>query len=258
MDLATLLGLVIAWGALGVSITLEGGHLSSFINVPAAIIVLGGTIGATVIGLPWRKAGGVPHVLMRAFFGSPVNSLQVMELLIEFTRRARRDGILALESEVQRLDNEFLRTALQLVIDGTSQDLLQDILGTEMRAMRARHSTGQNIFGALGGFAPTLGIIGTVMGLIHMLGKLDRPEEMGHSIASAFVATLYGVSTANLIFLPIANKLKVNSDEELAAYELAMQGILSLQAGESPRVAASRMRSFLSPRAKQGLDTRGE
>jgi chemotaxis protein MotA len=142
------------------------------------------------------------------------------------------------------------------VIDGTSKELLADILSAEIRAMRARHSIGQEIFAAMGGFAPTLGIIGTVMGLIHMLGQLDRPEDMGHSIASAFVATLYGVSCANLLFLPIANKLKVKSDEELAAYELAVHGILALQSGESPRIASARMRSFLSPRAKQRLDAR--
>jgi chemotaxis protein MotA len=258
MDITTLLGLAVAWGALALSVTLEGGHLGSFINVPAGIIVIGGTIGATVIGLPWRHASAVPHVLKCAFLRRPVDSLSVMELLIDFTRRARRDGILALDADVQRLDNEFLRTSLQLVIDGTSQELLRDILDRETRAMRGRHSTGQNIFNVAGGFAPTLGIIGTVMGLIHMLGRLDRPEDMGHSIAAAFVATLYGVSFANLIFLPIANKLKANSDEELAAYELAVHGILSLQAGESPRVASARMRSFLSPRAKQRLDAEEE
>jgi chemotaxis protein MotA len=193
-------------------------------------------------------------VLARAFLGRKIDSLTVMELLLDFIRRARRDGILALDADVQKLDNEFLRTGLQLVIDGTSQDLLRESLETEIRAMRTRHTIGQNVFATLGGFAPTLGIIGTVMGLIHMLGKLDRPEEMGHSIAAAFVATLYGVSFANLVFLPIANKLKANSDQELAAYQLAVEGILALQAGEGPRLAAARMRSFLSPQAKQGID----
>ena len=256
MDLTTVLGLAVAWGAVLVSILLEGGHLGAFFNVPAALIVFGGTIGATIIGLPWRHAKAIPQVLMRAFFGRPVDSLQMMNLLTDIIRRARRDGILALEGEIKNVSNEFLGAGLQLVIDGTSQDLLRDILDTELRAMKNRHSTGQEIFTNLGGFAPTLGIIGTVMGLVHMLGKLDEPGDMGHSIASAFVATLYGVSSANLIFLPIANKLKANSQEELAAYQLAVQGILCLQAGESPRVAAARMRSFLSPRAKQHIDTR--
>jgi chemotaxis protein MotA len=196
-------------------------------------------------------------VLLRAFLGKRVDSLEVMELLTDFIRRARRDGVLALDAEVQKLSNEFLRTGLQLVIDGTAQELLRDILATELRAMRARHSMGQSIFDTLGGFAPTLGIIGTVMGLVNMLASLERPEEMGRSIAGAFIATLYGVSVANLLFLPIANKLKANSEEEQAAYRLAVEGILSLQSGESPRLAAARMRPFLPPRTKQRLE-RGE
>jgi chemotaxis protein MotA len=180
----------------------------------------------------------------------------VLELFTEFIKRARRDGILSLDGEVSKLSNEFLRAGVQLVIDGTSQDLLKELLGTELRAMRARHGMGQNIFTNLGGFAPTLGNIGTVMGLVTMLANLERPEEMGKSIASAFIATLYGISSANLIFLPISNKLKANSSEEQAAYQLAVEGILALQAGESPRVAQARMRSFLSPRAKQRLDAK--
>jgi len=257
MDLTTLLGLVLGWGALGLAVKLEGGNLGGFVNPPAFILVIGGTIGATLIGLPWRHVTSIPIVLLRAFLGKRVDSLEVMELLTDFIRRARRDGVLALDAEVQKLSNEFLRTGLQLVIDGTAQELLRDILATELRAMRARHSMGQSIFDTLGGFAPTLGIIGTVMGLVNMLASLERPEEMGRSIAGAFIATLYGVSVANLLFLPIANKLKANSEEEQAAYRLAVEGILSLQSGESPRLAAARMRPFLPPRTKQRLE-RGE
>jgi chemotaxis protein MotA len=257
MDLTTVIGLVVAWGAVLLSILLEGGHLSAFLNLPAALIVFGGTFGASVIGLPIRHAAGVAQILLRAFFGRHISQTQVIETLSNLIRRARRDGVLALESEAKNIDNEFLRTGLQLVIDGTSQELLRDILTTELDAMRSRHTTGQNVFSNLGGFAPTLGIIGTVMGLIHMLGKLDKPEDMGRSIASAFVATLYGVSIANLLFLPIANKLRANSEEELAAYEIAIEGILALQAGESPRIAATRMRSYLSPRSKRSLQPTG-
>lgn len=255
MDITTLLGLIIAWSALAISVTLEGGHLSAFVNVPAAIIVFGGTFGATAIGLPWRQAASMPQVLKRAFIGGDVDSLQVIELLTDLIRRARKEGVLALESEIEKISNEFLRSGIQLVIDGTSQELLSDILGRELRAMKGRHSMGHKIFDTLGGFSPTLGIIGTIMGLIHALGALENPEDMGHLIAGAFVATLYGVSIANLIFLPIANKLKANSEEELSAYRLAVEGILALQAGESPRVAAARMRCFLSPQGKQIVDS---
>ncbi len=256
MDLTTLIGLLVAWGACLLSIILEGGHLSAFFNFPAALIVLGGTVGVTVIGLPMHHVAGVIQVVRRAFFGRTATGPEVMERLLGLIRRARRDGILALESDIREVSNEFLRTGLQLVIDGTSQELLREVLNTEIEAMRERHTVGHNVFATAGGFAPTLGIIGTVMGLIHMLGKLDKPEDMGHSIAAAFVATLYGVSLANLILLPIANKLKANSEEEIAACKLGVEGILALQSGESPRVAATVMRSFLSPRAKQQLERR--
>jgi chemotaxis protein MotA len=256
MDLATLLGMALGWGAVLVALMLEGGRLSSFIAPAPIVLVFGGTFGAALIGLPWKTALTIPNVMKRAFFGKPVDSLEVLELFTEFIKRARRDGILSLDGEVAKLSNEFLRAGVQLVIDGTSQDLLKELLGTELRAMRARHGMGQTIFTNLGGFAPTLGIIGTVMGLVTMLANLERPEEMGKSIASAFIATLYGISSANLIFLPISNKLKANSSEEQAAYQLAVEGILALQAGESPRVAQARMRSFLSPRAKQRLDAK--
>jgi chemotaxis protein MotA len=258
MDLTTLLGLALGWGALAISVLIEGGNLGGFINAPAFLLVIGGTLGATIVGLPLRQATSIPTVLMRAFRGRRVDSLELMELLTGFIRRARRDGVLALDSEVQKLSNEFLRTGMQLVIDGTAQELLRDILVTELRAMRARHAMNQNIFTTLGGFAPTLGIIGTVMGLVNMLANLEKPEDMGRSIASAFIATLYGVSVANLMFLPIANKLKANSDEELTAYQIAVEGVLALQSGESPRIAAARMRSFLSPRAKQRLEKKEE
>jgi chemotaxis protein MotA len=257
MDLTTLVGLLLAWGAVILSVLLEGGGLGAFLNLPAALIVIGGTLGVTVVGLPMRHAAGAVGVLMRAFFGRRVEAVEVAELFTTLIRRARREGVLALESEVKNIPNEFLRMGLQLVIDGTSQELLKEILDTEIKAMRTRHAVGQQIFTNSGGFAPTLGIIGTVMGLVNMLGKLDKPDEMGRNIASAFVATLYGVSIANLLFLPIANKLRANSEEEQTAYELAIEGLLALQAGESPRVAAARMRSYLSPRSKQALELAG-
>ena len=250
MDLATLIGIAAAWGAILLSVVLEGGHLSAFVNIPAAIIVFGGSLGATVVGLRMRHVLGLLPVLRQAFFGRPVNSVEVMALLAELTRRARREGVLALEAELPRVEPEFVRNGLRLVVDGTSQDLLRELLETELEAMRARHTVGHGMFTAMGGYAPTLGILGAVIGLIHALGNLQSPEEMGRSIAVAFVATLYGVGSANLLFLPIAAKLKAKSEEEIAAYRVAIEGLLALQAGESARVAAARMQSFLPPRAR--------
>jgi len=259
MDIATIVGLLIAFGALIVGILIEGGHLGGFFNVSAGIIVLGGTTGAMIICYPLKTVLGLPAVLKQAFFSKEIDSLEMMKTIIEFARKARREGILVLEEDAKRLDNEFLKTGIQLVVDGTPADLVREILETQVRAMEQRHQTGECLFSTLGGFAPTLGILGTVMGLVHMLASLDEPGKMGPAIAAAFIATLYGVGTANLIFLPIASKLKARSQAESLSYELGIEGVLSLQAGDNPRVVASKMASFLPPalRAQFEQETAG-
>jgi len=250
MDLATILGLVVAFGALLVSVMMEGGKLSGFVNLPAFILVLGGSIGVTLIGLFTRHFMSLPIVLKQAFFGQNIDPVQVIKTLTEFSRKARREGILALEGDVKNLRIPFVKRGMQLVIDGTAPELVQEILETELASMQARHKIGIGIFENLGGFAPTLGILGTVMGLVNMLANLSEPGEMGHAIASAFLATLYGVGSANLIFLPIGNKLKARSADEARAYELAVEGILAVQNGDNPHVVVSKMQSYLPPSVK--------
>jgi chemotaxis protein MotA len=251
MDVPTILGMVLAFAALLIAIVMEGGSIGGFINISAAIIVLGGTAGATTIGLSFKEIKIAPQVMKQAFFGKPIDSLEVAGILIEFSRKARREGILALEDDVRKVPIPFIRRGMSLVIDGTSADLVREVLETELDSMQARHRTGISIFDTMGGFAPTLGILGTVMGLVNMLANLDEPGEMGHAIAAAFIATLYGVGVANLVFLPIANKLKAKSAEETHAYEMAIEGILALQSGDSPRVVTSKMQSFISPKHKE-------
>lgn len=251
MDLATVFGLIAALVAVLVSVLIEGGELSGFINLPAAILVIGGTVGATVMGLPLKQVMMIPAVMKQAFFSKPVDSLEVMKSLVEFSRKARREGILALEDDIKKLPIPFMQRGMQHVVDGTSPEVLAEILEIDLASMQARHRAGISVFDSLGGFSPTLGIIGTVMGLVHMLANLDEPDEMGGAIASAFIATLYGVGIANLVFLPIANKLKARSAEETRAYELAIGGILALQSGDNPRIVASKMESFLEPKTRE-------
>jgi chemotaxis protein MotA len=257
MDLATVLGLIAAVVALLGSVLIEGGSLGGFINIPAALLVYVGTAGATIMGMPIQQIKAMPVVLKQAFFTKPVDSVEVMQCLVEFSRKARREGILALEDDIKKLPIPFIQRGMQLVIDGTDPELVAEILEIELASMQARHRTGINVFETMGGFAPTLGIIGTVMGLVNMLANLDEPGEMGGAIASAFIATLYGVSSANLIFLPIANKLKARSAEETRVYELAIGGILALQSGDSPRVVASKMQSFLAPATREMASIKG-
>lgn len=250
MDLATVFGLILALVAILASVLMEGGELSGFVNFPAAVLVLGGTLGATAICFPLKDLLKVPEVLKQAFFAKQLEPTEVMKIITDFSRKARKEGILALEEDVKRLPIPFLQRGMSMVIDGTSPEMVREIMENELVSMQGRHRIGIGFFDTMGGFAPTLGILGTVMGLVNMLSNLDKPDEMGGAIASAFIATLYGVGTANLIFLPVANKLKARSHEESHTYELAMEGILTLQNGDGPRVVASKMQSFLSPKSR--------
>lgn len=250
MDLATIFGLLIAWGALLVALVLEGGNLGELFNLPAFVIVVFGTLGATIVSTSMRTIGSILSVLKCTLRGGTVDLPQAIDVMVEFARRARREGILALEQAAQEIDNKFLRKGIELVVDGTPSVVVREILETEVVAMQERHKVGETVFTTLGGFSPTLGIIGTVMGLISMLAKLSEPGKMGHAIAAAFIATLYGVALANLLYLPVASKLKSRTAEEVVAYEMLIEGVLSLQAGENPRMVEARMMAFLPPKLR--------
>ncbi len=257
MDFATVIGLLVAWGALVGSLLMEGGDVRALINIPAALLVFGGTLGAATISFRMNQIMGLPDVLKRAFDDSAHDPAEVIRLLVRFAERARREGMLVLEAEAKRVDDAFLQKGIRLAIDGTDPETVRDILETELHFLQSRHKTGESIFITLGGFAPTLGIIGTVMGLIHMLANLSDPGKMGPLIAGAFIATLYGVSSANLLFLPLANKLKARSQEEVAIREVMIEGILAIQAGDNPRMVDEKLKSFLAPRLRQTVPSVG-
>ncbi|HOF87740.1 MAG TPA: motility protein A [Armatimonadota bacterium] len=254
MDLATVIGLLLAWGAVFVALTMEGGSLSSLMLAGPAVLVFGGTAGAGIISFSLKHSLNLGRVLKVAFLSKTLDRTQVIRLLVNLAKIARQSGILALEEELSKIENAFLRNAIQLVVDGTQPEMVREILETEITHMGSRHKVGEEILATAGGYAPTLGIIGTVMGLVNMLENLDDPGGMGPAIAAAFLATLYGVMSANLLFLPIAAKLKARSHEEVATYELALEGILSLQAGDNPRVVATKMMAFLPRDAKRKLE----
>jgi len=247
MDLATVIGLALAWGALFLSLGLEGGAVTDLVNLPAFVLVIFGTIGATVVGTSMKTLGSLPSILKNAMVDDNLDPARVISQVTGFARLARREGVLALEGAVRRIENKFLRKGIELVIDGTPSVTVREILETEIVAMQERHKIGETVFTTLGGFSPTLGIIGTVMGLISMLAKLNEPGKMGHAIAAAFVATLYGVALANLIYLPIAAKLRSRTSEEVIVYEMIIEGIMSIQSGDSPRIVETRMMAYLPP-----------
>jgi chemotaxis protein MotA len=257
MDFATIIGLVIAWGAVLGCLFMEGGKFKELTNPSAFLLVVGGTVGATIISFSIKQIVGLPGIIRNAFFCKGSDPADIIKVMVEFARTARREGILALEEKARTLDNKFLRMGISLVVDGVPSEMVREILETEIVSLQERHKVGENIFATMGGYAPTLGIIGTVMGLINMLARLSEPGKMGSHIAAAFIATLYGVAFANLVFLPIGAKLKARTAEEIIAYDMIVEGILSIQAGDNPRMVEAKMLAFLPPKARQAMDTQG-
>lgn len=252
MDLATLIGLLLGWGAFGASILWEGGpsSLLAFWNAPAFLLVMGGTLGATTLSFPMERIKALPSILRNAFITRDEDYEGVIRTLVGFAERARREGLLVLEEELRREKNPFLRKGVQLSIDGTDPEVVREILETEINSLQDRHAQGANVLLSMGGFAPTLGVIGTVAGLVFMLMDMTDQESIGRKISSAFIATLYGVSFANLILLPIGNKLKRRSEAEVLLLEMMVEGILSIQSGDNPRIVEEKLKAFLPPEAR--------
>lgn len=245
MDITTVIGLLLGCAGLIFGFIVEGGHLSSLLSFPAFLIVFGGTFGATIIGTPLSSLKKFPQWLRIAFRNQSFGAEDAYHSLIQFAEKARREGLLSLEPELQAINNKFTSQGMQLVIDGTDPEVIKKILESNIAAMESRHKIGINAFEAAGGFSPTMGIIGTVMGLIHVLGNLTDPEALSSSIASAFSATLYGVALANVFLLPVANKLKIKSKQEVETMEMILDGIISIQSGENPSILKEKLKTHL-------------
>jgi chemotaxis protein MotA len=245
MDPATLIGIVLALVVVVVSNILEGGNPMSLMLFPPMLLVFGATMlvsfaGGTVADFKLSVRGAV-----KAFTGRAQTAGDLVPSIVTLAEKARREGLLSLEDELKGIDDPFLVRGVTLAIDGTDPHELRDMLESEIHAQKAEHRQAARFFAAAGGYAPTIGIVGTVMGLVHVLENLAQPEELGHLIAGAFVATLWGVLSANLIFLPIAARLKRLGELEVARMELTVEGIAALQSGSNPRVIAQKLRSLL-------------
>jgi chemotaxis protein MotA len=254
VDLTTIIGILIGLAGLVGGYVMDGGHLSALVIPSAMIIVFGGTIGAVVVAFPMSKLKEFPQALRMAFKEPKRNPNDLIEEVVDMATIARREGVLALEQRAHEHTNPFLKEGLMMVVDGTDPELTRQILELEMDALEYHHESYSKIFESAGGFAPTMGIIGTVMGLIHVLGNLSSPETLGPAIAVAFTATLYGVASANVIYLPIANKIKLRSREQISEMELMLEGILALQAGENPQLIKKKLSSFLHDKNKTKKD----
>ncbi|MCL6450692.1 MAG: motility protein A [Acetobacteraceae bacterium] len=246
MDLASFLGIFIGMG-LFVWAMAMGGSLQGFLNVPAVMITVGGTFTATLINYPFWQVVSVFRVLRHVFFSRSLKPAEVIAILVRFAEKARREGLLALEDEAAQLNDGFLRKGIQLVVDGTDPELVRNILETELAFLEDRHRAGQGLFETMGALSPAFGMIGTLIGLIQMLGHLDKPETIGPSMATALITTFYGAMMANFLFIPIAGKLRVRSSEETLLKEVEIEGILSIQSGDNPRIVEEKLKAFLAP-----------
>jgi chemotaxis protein MotA len=244
---SSIIGLVLAIAGIAVGATMEGAPVMVVLNPAALLIVLGGTLGATICGTSFDRIKAIPKLWMKALNAEVFDLRGRVTELVGYAEKARRDGLLALDEGLSEVEDEFMRRGLQLVVDGTDPDVVAEVLDAEVESMTRRHSAGVQPFDKAGGFAPTMGIIGTVFGLVHVLQNLDKPETLGPSIAAAFVATLLGVASANVVFVPVGMRLKALSQEELHARELTMEGILAIQAGDNPRVIAEKLSAYVPP-----------
>ena len=248
MDLATFIGLIMAVGAIGAGFLLEGGNLDAVFLTAPMLIVLGGTLGATTVTTSVQTVMRVPEYLKIAAFSRSHSFSGTINAVIAMAEKARREGILGLEAILKDIEHPFLRKGVRLVIDGTEVTVLRDILETEIAYVEERHKKGINFFQKAGGFSPTMGILGTVLALIHTLGNTSDASVMAANIASAFIATLWGVGLANLFFLPVADKLRMRHEEEIAHLELIMEGVTGLQSGDNPRNIRTRLLTFVPPK----------
>lgn len=253
MEIGVLLGLVLGVGALVVANALEGGSVASLFKFSAMLIIFGGTFGATMVSTGLRAVLGMPRTFLKALRRNRVQPEQLVERLVGFAQKARREGLLAIEDEVRELDDPFMAKGLQMVVDGIDPEMVEGVLLTESELTQQRANVEAGVYEAAGGFAPTMGIIGTVMGLIHVLSSLENPDELGPAIATAFLATLWGIMSANILFLPVANKLKASAREEAHLRHLVIEGILSIQKGDSPTMVREKLKAFLAgePPAKK-------
>ncbi len=256
LDPGPFLGLGLAFFAILFGNVLEGGHLHALIGGPAAMIVLGGTCGAVMVQYPLSTLAGALKGAAGSFKKSHHDAGKLIDEIVDYANRARRDGILALEKVAASASDPFLAKALTLAIDGVDSATLRDTMEVAIGQAEERGEDGAKAFEAAGGYCPTVGIIGAVLGLIHVMSNLSDINAVGAGIAAAFVATIYGVLFANVIFLPIAGRIKLRVREESTIKELMLVGVLAIQEGMNPRLVRDRLAEFAhdAPKKKEGAE----
>lgn len=249
MELGTIVGLISGLVLVFTTIFL-GGEFMAFIDIQSALVVFGGSIAATFVAFSFSEVLGVVSVVKNAFFGTKTDYVQIIEVVVELSKKARREGLLAVDKEVSKIDNEFLRNGMEMVVDGTEPDLIRKVMETELSYLQDRHAKGQQLFSTLGMYSPAFGMIGTLIGLIAMLQNLDDPAAIGPGMAVALITTFYGALVANLVFLPLATKLNNHSGNEILEKEMIIEGVLAIQFGEHPNTISRKLLNFIPPKMR--------
>jgi len=250
MDKATLIGLILGIGAVIGGQILEGGHVGSIMQFTAAFIVLGGTFGAVFVSFPFDGVIGAFKDIRITLKEPPHNPYQVISQITGYANKARKEGILSLEKEVKNVDDPFLKKALTMAVDGIEPHAIREAMETELDYLDEHGKMSSKVFKSAGGYAPTIGILGAVLGLIHVMENLNDPSKLGSGIAVAFVATVYGVGSANLLFLPLASKLELRHRHGMILKEMILEGIVAVSTGENPRLIEEKLTSFLTEKQK--------
>ena len=250
MDISSVVGLILAFGLIIGAMMMGSAPMTAFIDISSALVVIGGATAACMMCFPLSNMLGAPKVMLKVLLNKPEDVKSVIEQLVSLAETARRDGLLALENRMDEVTNAFVKLGIQLAVDGTRPEIIEDIMRTEVDAIATRHQAGKGILDQLGRFAPAFGMIGTLMGLIMMLSNMSDPSSIGQGMAVALITTLYGAILANAIFMPFAEKLGYINKQELNAMEIIIRGVMAIQSGENPRVIQQKLNTFLPPKLR--------
>jgi chemotaxis protein MotA len=255
MDLTTIIGSLLTFGIIGWACASGEGGLLLFYNVPSILIVVGGSVGVTIVNFTMDDLRAITKIFMKSVLYKSATPTEEIDRIVAYSNLARKEGLLSLESKLQELDDAFFAKGIQLVIDGFSGETVRDIMTIEAEWQRQRHSQGKKILDQMASFAPAFGMIGTLVGLIQMLVSLSDPSKLGAGMAVALITTLYGAVLANMVFLPLAGKLDVRAKQEGLLRDLMIEGIVAIQAGEKPQLIKEKLKGFLPPAQRQAVSS---
>jgi len=253
MDLGTILGVGAGVGFIIMSVLTSGGNLGAYISIPSLAMVVGGSFCALMVANPMSRALGFMKFINIALRVPVLEYERIISSLVNFSEKARREGLLVLEDDLEEVEDEFLRKGIQLVVDGTDPDIIRSVLYTDLNQLQERHSVGIKLFDDWGKFAPAFGMVGTLAGLIAMLANLEDSSSIGPNMSLALITTMYGTILANLVLIPVKSKLEDRDRDEALLKEIMIEGILSIQSGDNPRILEEKLLSFLPPTRRDAV-----